>query len=750
MNAMVQIETTELRAWSISPGALLLVGRVFHPMPLAGFAQLERRQTDRGSFRALAWGLDHATNGTAFVAAVRLPPATTIGGGQSLALEDPRGERVVLHLPAELTGARDFALSAAQWAEHDKATGARLGRFLLEMFPQAVMRRLPAIGNMVATLFAGLAVDDGCIELMGAIPDVCGFLQGWGGPVAPEAHNPDGGIEALLVGDRVVRARLRAATFARPDIVLPATGVVLVVDDQACSASDAAALPALPGLERVYLVTEGAVLRRAVVERRLLNPLDSASHLRDLLPALTADPSAADCLRRALRPRYEGRETLGEQPLPVRAALDHALLLPPESGALPAGVYLSGWLFDPTGAVAEVILRDHAGFAVRLDLDWTRIERADVTAALTREGFPPPAHDAHGFAVYVEHNQAPGAGLHIDLSFRDGTCAFLPVVTVSARDVAARGRVLEGTDLHKPSGLAVVERQLGPLFLALMRRPAAYRSGNASPPESPAVALVVPLVGPPALPRSFLSQFLHDPLANDEALVLVCGPAWGAASVATLRRTAHFMGLPARVITAADASDATAALDIAAEAVPALRYLLLDPATAGTRPGWRRALRAAAEAAPASAVICPTLIYEDASIRYAGAQALITHTDAPYVGVARHLAGMPASLLEDGPPQATVFGTLACCLVPRTVLSAIGGARTRLATSFGQETAFFLRLRAAGIVCLWVERAQVFAVDVNGLSSPSTHVGRLVDGWCLRTAQERELFAAKPISAGGV
>jgi hypothetical protein len=88
--------------------------------------------------------------------------------------------------------------------------------------------------------------------------------------------------------------------------------------------------------------------------------------------------------------------------------------------------------------------------------------------------------------------------------------------------------------------------------------------------------------------------------------------------------------------------------------------------------------------------------------------------------------------------------------VPRTVLSAIGGARTRLATSFGQETAFFLRLRAAGIVCLWVERAQVFAVDVNGLSSPSTHVGRLVDGWCLRTAQERELFAAKPISAGGV
>jgi hypothetical protein len=630
---------------------------------------------------------------------------------------------------------------------------------MMATFPASAMARLPVIGAMLAALLAGLAIDDGCIELMGAIPGACGFLQGWGGPVPQDAQAADGGVEALLVGERILRCRVRVATFARPDIVTPASGMVLVVADPSGSAAGAGgaeaantpALAALPGLDQVYLLTEGAVLRRVLVERRLLSPGDSAGHIRDMLPALSCPPAAADCLRLALRPRYEGRETLGEQALPVRAAVDQALFVPAEAG-LPGGVYLGGWLYDPQLAVAEVTVRDLRGFTARLDRGWTRIPRTDVTAALTASGFPAPQDDAHGFAVFVEGPGTPGDPLYLDISFRNGTCAFLPVIARPAADPVARARILDGTDLHKPSGISVVERQLGPLSLALMRRAPARPPVLAALPAAGAisVALVLTLVGKPLQPRSVLSQFLHDPLGADEALLLVCGAAWDDGAVATLRRTAAFMGLAAQVVRAADAADATAALDAAAEAVAAQRYLLLDPGTAGCRSGWRRHLRAAAEAAQAPAVVCPTLVYEDLSLRYAGAEGMLTQPVAPYVTIARAMAGMPAALADDGPPRATALGTLACCLVPRAALLALGGARTRLATAFGQETAFFLRLRAAGIACLWAPRARVYAPDAGVDMNPGTGgattgglVGRLVDGWCLRAAQESGLFAVR-------
>jgi hypothetical protein len=789
MNVIVQVEQAELTAWPIAPGAVLIVGRAWQLVPEGGIARFERRADERGSFRAVSWSLEDNTGSSGFVAAIRLPPTTSLAGGNALALEAPNGLRITLRLPTDMTGARDFAIAATQLAEQQGGAGVRIARFLLDMFPPSVLLRLPSIGAMLATLFAGLAADDGCIELMGAIQGVCGFLQGWGSPVAQDAHARNVGVEALLVGDSVVRCRLRVATFARPDIVAPSTGMVLVTcdlrgagapgdskgaaapgDTRGASApgdvrnapalgepSAAAIVAAFSGLQHVYLVTEHALLRRIVVENRVLSPADSSGHIRDILPSLSCPPAAADCLRQALRPRFEGRDTLSEHALPVRAAVDQALrVLPAKTvvgAALLGGIYLTGWLYDPTGLVSDVTLRDRTGFAVRLDTSWTRVERADVTEGLTRDGLPHPkptdTANAHGFAVYAEGPGAVEGALYLDISFCDGTCAFLPVNAVSGRDAAARRSVLEGTDLHKPSGIAVVERQLAPFFLALMRRPPNPATGcaadppNSKPATTISVALVVALVGPPNLPRSLLSQFLHDPLSADETLLLICGAAWNEVALDRLRGLIAFMGLNARLLHAPEAMDATAALDMAADALVARYYLLLDPLTAGCEPGWRRTLRRAVEAESAPSVVCPTLVYEDFSVRYAGAKAVTPQPAAPYVSIVRCLAGMPAAQIQDGPAQRTLLGSLVCCLVPRAVLALVGGARTHLATPFGQETAFFLRLNSAGIACLWEPRARVYAPDTAAMAEPGALVGRLVDGWCLRAAQEGNLFATK-------
>jgi hypothetical protein len=755
----------------------LIVGRARQNVPASGHAQLEKNRADSGPFRAYSWPVPDAAGSCAFVAAVRLPLSTYLLPGQILCLasgpptereafgaglaEPPRDPsrdlgRLELRLPPTMAGPEGFiATAVAQLAGAGGAARAGLALFLLATFPPSAMRRVPVIGAMLAALLTQLAVEDGCIELLGAVPGACGFLQGWGGPIDAAGQSPDGSVEAVLVGERVVRCQVRIATFTRPDILPPSGGMVLVVNHSAGQGPDAAILAAFPGLEHVYLLTQTGVLRRSVVEMRLLNPADSSGHIRDMLPSLSCPARAADCLRLALRPRYAGRETLSTQKLPVRAAIDHALLLPPD-GEQPGGVYVCGWLFDPLGCVAEVTLRGlvlsaaedgglteaAVGAAVRLDTNWTRVERDDVSRVLTSEGFPPANHELHGFAAYAPGDFPADGPLYLDLAFADATCAFLPVPTQPATAVAARARVLTGTDLHKPSGLSVIERQLGPLCLALMRR-RPHRGKLLQQAElDPAtngktgVVVVIPLVGAAVPPRAVLSQFLHDPLAPDETLLLVCGAAWADGALASLRRLLSFMGLHARVLHAA-VTDAASALDVAAASMPARHYLLLDPATAGAAPGWRGALLRAVGSAQKPAVACPTLLYEDLSIRFAGAAAPQILPTAPYFAVSRKLAGMPAGFAATtpGPMEATI-GTLTCCLIPAAVLPSVTGAATHLNDRFGQETAFFLRLQAAGVACLWVPQAVVYAPDVTDPAEPLPRVPRLVDGWCLRAAQQ--------------
>jgi hypothetical protein len=203
------------------------------------------------------------------------------------------------------------------------------------------------------------------------------------------------------------------------------------------------------------------------------------------------------------------------------------------------------------------------------------------------------------------------------------------------------------------------------------------------------------------------------------------------------------MALHASVLLAPDAVDLSAALDVAACEVAAAHYLLLDPATRGAGPGWRGALREAVATASRLSVACPTLLYEDLSIRFAGAASLAILPFAPYAEVTRQMAGMPAAFAcsaaapDKRPSVETRFGTLACCLVPRAALQAIGAAQTALAGTFGQDTGLFLRLHAAGIACLWVPQAVVYAPDVAEPTERFSNVSRLIDGWCLREMQRQ-------------
>lgn len=723
-----------LAAWSVAPGALLLLGWQEMAPPAEGMAQLERRRTDRGPFRCLSW--PRADGGHAFIVAVRLPSETDPQPGQLLALHGTERLPLLARLPAMFAEAPAFAEIAAVLAG---PRGGAAARFLCDTVPLAEVGCHPALGDMLVAFLSRVSVEDGCIELMGAVPEGCAFLQGWGRPLPGSSA---GRGDVVLVGEQVSRHVAQGAVFDRPDIIAPSAGSLLVLPPEAAAG--------LPGLTRIFLLTDGGVRHRQLVERRLLDGDASKSHLRAVLGSLRGPSGMADCLRTSLKPRFEGRDTLQGGSRPVRVGIDLAV----DAGG---GCYLTGWLFDPADLVAAVHLHGGAllSAGVRLDRDWTRVARMDVTDAFAAEPLPtrPRCHD-HGFAAFAPQGgvtgAARGAPPHLAVAFRDGEVAFLPLALRDGADAAVREGMLASVDLHKPSGLAIVERQLGPAFRALTAaRPTAEVCFTVAGRPDARHAVVVPLPGEPALPRMTLAGLLNDPLAEDETMVVVCGGAWGAAKLDELRRSLAYYGLAAVVLRVPGLVDAAEALAAAADATRAVDFLLLAPGTVGTAPGWRSALRAARTAEGRVTYACPTLLYEDWSIRWAGDTALETFEAAPYVGVRHGLAGLPARAVGTlATARSVTQGNLSCCLVPRAALALIadGGVWT---TSFGQAASFLSRLAAAGVGCLWLPAVQVYAVDDAPEPAGQPGVGRLVDGWRLREALREASSLSDTTRTGG-
>ncbi len=698
-------------SWRVLPGALMVLGWSPEPLPATGAAQVERVPGSRGVFRALCWAGSRAGDGHAFLAAIRLPDRADPADGATIQLRGAEGGVLLLALPQAADADAGFGQHVAQLA---RAAAATVARFMLDTLRPSEGRSVPHVATMLRAYLSQAAQPDGCVEIMTAVPDGCVLLQGWGAPLR-------GSVQVVLAGAELPCFEAQAGEFARNDVALPARGVMLALPP--------AAAGFLPGLDHVFVLSDAGVHGRTLVEHRLLEGAASLGHLGHMLPALRGPAPLLASLRDALRPRFDGRNTLAGHPQPVRAAVDTAL------AAADAGTYVSGWVFDPQRRLAALHLCGTAGFCERLDTGWTRVVRPDVSDAFRNEaGFGTPPDDEAGFAVATGAAPAEREQLYLQFTFVDGDRAFMPIAVTNPGEAAVRVRLLAGVDLFKPSGLPILERHVAP-FLARLR-PAA----GAAPrvllrgPLARAHAVVVPLAAP-VLPRALLSDFLHAPAAADEQIVLVCGPEWTQAGLDGLRALVRFYGLPATVLAGALTATATVALRAAAAVTTAETLLLAGPGVSGSAPGWRAALRAAADATGTAAFACPTMLYEDWSIRYAGSPSLRFSDTAPYAEAHAPMAGLPAALTADRALQSAAVGNLDCCLVRRSALVALDGARA-LATAAGLELDFFGRLAASGLAGVWVPSVRVFAPEAA--DAAPTRAAALVDGLILRTTWRRD------------
>jgi hypothetical protein len=693
-----------LAMWRAQPGALMLLGRASGPLPKAGSARVATALGALGVFRAEFWPLPNEA-GQAFLAAIRLPDRADPADSAELIV---RGAR---------NGDRDFRLPLVppsiepafgkQVAAMAGTHGAKVARFMFDVMRSddgSDMRQPNAVLNAFLTHAARA---DGCVELILHVPEKCVLLQGWG-------TRPTEPVELFLPGCNLPRYPAQSGDFPRSDIATPATGSVLALPAEAAAA--------MTGLEKVFLLTGDDLLCRQVVEQQVLDGDTSIGQIRHLLPRLSCSAPMLSLLRATLQPQYQGRDTLSACGRPVRAALDMAVAT--ESG----GAYLSGWLFDPAGHVAELHLCADV-FAARLDETWVRVPREDVSAAFrTDPTFPPPLGHDSGFAVATQAAPAPGQSTHLRFTFADGDLAFLPVRFADPGPPSVRNALLASVDLHKPSGVPIVEQHLAPFIARLPPAPPAPGTVLLRGPLDRARAIVVPLPTA-ALPRSFVSSFLLDPPGADEQIVFVCGPEWDHARREALVELVRFYQLPASIIAVPHTPQPAGAVREAATASEADSFLLASAAVVGCASGWRDALHRAARGEAA----CPTVLFEDRSLRFAGPTNIAFDDRAPFVGIHAPLAGACASVAKSGDPAPTDAGTFACCLIRRPALPALARA-AQFITGPGQEAAFFLALRDAGLTGIWVPSVQVSAPeDDPALTKPASP---LVDGWILRQTWE--------------
>jgi hypothetical protein len=699
---------------------LILIGWSADVMANDGLASLDKSRRERGRFRAASWPAADASGERWFLAAIRVAEVGEARPGEYLLLDGVGAQSpMIACLPHAIVDGQSFA------AELKSRLGRRIdeaAQFLLDTLSNRASRQLKAVSAFLGAVVDAASEEDGVIEVLGAIEGEGLFMQGW-------LRHPSVGKQRLLLnGDELHEHDAICATFARADLEAPAVGFVAIV-----RADETGIVASSPG--QVHIRIGGGFRRLVVLPNAVQLHHDQATgHLRDRLPGLRADETVQRAFRTAARPRFNGCDTVSSLDRPVRMAIDVAAPL------ADAGWYLTGWLLDPANLVLAVTLRGADGSAERLDLSWTRVAREDVSrgfcSAALFEGLI--THDQHGFTVFVPNTGKCEAWLELTLVGEH--CVFMPLNPLAATGHGGRLRLLGSFDIHKPSAGEIVERHLGPFFHAAKSSPKhiaghrLLRPGSAleAGASAPSTVLIVPLTDPGCRTNIVVAGLANCDPGDDVAPLLVCSPALAERTAALLREI-EFYDIDVAVLVADEPVDACDAIEIGVRATAAPMLVFLSPSSHPLCSGWAASLVAALgdDAAAAS----PTLLYEDWSVRYAGIDGVRFLDNLPYAEAASVHAGYPRGALTAGAPAPTLAASLECCSVRRSAFVSVGGFGAGYALTAQNGLDFFLRLRAAGMLLIWLPTVEAYALDDPAAAEGYwVRTGEMVDGWSLRAS----------------
>lgn len=616
--------------------------------------------------------------------------------GQALAVLDP----VRIGQPGALPRATDFLLGA--------------------LMPRTGQAPCPEAEALLFGLLGEAGQPGGVIEIAGLCPGYGLLVQGW------SRHDPGTQRHVLVENAGCRPRRALFARFAREDLDAEASGFVGLIEmPEDGGVEDLRRLHLRAGRAWFHLgwLPEGVRLPAATAHR----------HLQDILPRLSADADTLRKLRRVANAGFSGHETLSTLGQPVRLGIDHAYRLPG------TGIFLSGWLLDPLDRVERVILRGPGAFATDLTAHWARTDRPDLNDAFAGDPlFAPhlsPARTRHGFLAFVPCDVAPAGGVpfHLEIVLADDAVGFVPLSPVERVRAEAVRHLLGAFDRNDPGASRLIARQLGPFIVAAGRTgpPEVTVMEPAKPLAVPRRAVLVPLV---AAARDFdvtLASFAVDPDFAATEIIALVPAALGGPAISALWHQAAFYGLHLRLLVAEEALDACAALEIAARHAACDTLVFLSASAFGRGPGWLSALCASLHALRRPAIVSPTLLYEDDSIKFAG----LYRQSAPLLDAAEALtsafAGYPRGWLKGRELTPVLAASIECCALSRAVFQRLGGFSPEFAAPTLKSADFMLRARQAGVLSHWLPSVEMVALDERGAEeSAYWYQNRLaVDRW---------------------
>jgi hypothetical protein len=594
-------------------------------------------------------------------------------------------------------------------------------RFLMGLFP--AISAVPESARVLISAALHAAADEvGVVEILGRTDEGL-LVQGW-------IRDPHGIEPRLLIDSGILQEHGAAfGTFNRPDLAAPALGFAALVklDDQSLA----------PPPRQIYIRSGDRYHRLTVLPNVVhLRDEDVPQHLSGLSANLRTDAASQKTFRAASRPRFTGHDTVSSLQLPVRMAIDLAARVPG------AGWYITGWLLDPLSLVSAVLLRGPDGLNERLDVNWSRLPREDVSA-----GFRDNAlfggritDDLHGFTAFVPA-QAAESHAWIELDLANRGCAFMPASVTTVAGMADRKRLMTTVDLYKPSATEIIERQLGPLFHARGNAPK-VGVGHRVLRETSCqgrTALVVPMTDNSIKSNVVVAHLARTRVPADVQLVFVCSPTVTDV-LRRLPRDLDFYGLSADVLVAVEPVDSCEALEIGAAACGAANLVFLSPRVHALGPNWLVDLIAALDDAAKPCAVSPTLLYEDGSVRYAGIDSVEFSAVAPYASAICARAGYPRGALVRSQMESTYCGMIDCCAMTRTAFDAAGGFSHGYALDILKGTDLFLRMSAAGVHVKWAAGVELYALDdLQAVTEHSALVGVQVDGWSFKAAWQTKI-----------
>jgi O-antigen biosynthesis protein len=700
--ARSEIHVLRADAATLLDGELLLVsGHAPWPLAPSGRAWLGERERRPVPVRCLS--LDHASGeaGFAFVAMVRSPELRA-GPPEQLALASGgRRFRLLLGAPLCDRGAALLDLVRA----HDPEALTRVTDFLVAPLPRAVppIALGPEAQALLRDLLLAAGHSIGVIEIAGVIAGHGLMVQGW------SRHRP--GARRHVIGEGAGCGLRRAlfATFAREDLGGDGCGFIGLIEGPDLKA---------PGeLRRVHL-REGAGwshLDWLEQGQRLAADVTHA-HLRAMLPRLDPDAATLRRLRRIANGGFDGRDTISSLERPVRIGLDFALL------AAGTGLFLGGWLLDPTRIVDCVTLRSTAGLAADLGQHWTRTARPDLNEAFGADPLLGPhlSPDAvrHGFMAFVPLAGAPARDeeLYLEVVLNDDAVRFMPVAATRRHDPATVRRLLASFDRNDPAASRLIERQIGPFVAASGGAPQLAPDqinvlDPARPHRRPQRALVVPL-GPSV--RDFdvnLATFAVDPDFAATQIVVVAPAALGGPAISALWHQAGFYGLNLRLVVTQQTLDPCAALEVGAGHAECETLVFLSAATFARQRGWLGELCRRFRELGRPALISPTLLYEDDSIKFAGLCRRAAASLQAAEAMTSAFAGYPREWLQGKDLTPVLAATTECCVLSRATLRRLDGFSPEFVAPDLKSTDFMLKARVAGIASFWLPSVEMVALD---------------------------------------